>query len=103
MRALLTRAQFCAPRNLHVKGFDMGVARGLAPLLSAAGSTGRGTGAVASSRWLSDRGVDATTLKRWHVEVSLSITDGPAPPTFDDRVDTRFHIDIYSEEWGFFF
>jgi hypothetical protein len=27
----------------------------------------------------------------------------PAVAEFDDRVDTRFHLDIYSEEWGYFF
>jgi hypothetical protein len=31
------------------------------------------------------------------------VVDGPARVEFDDRVDTRFHIDVYSEEWGFFF
>jgi hypothetical protein len=72
------------------------------PLLSAAGSTA-GAGAVAAAVWLADRGLSATLLKRWHVEISLSTADTPASLTFDDRADTRFHIDIYSEEWGFFF
>jgi hypothetical protein len=35
--------------------------------------------------------------------VSLGTGDSPPTASFDDRVDTRFHIDIYSEEWGFFF
>lgn len=57
----------------------------------------------AASTWLGDRGIHAPTLKRWHVEVSLATLDVSAPVTYDDRVDTRFHVDIYSEEWGFFF
>ena len=57
----------------------------------------------AAMKWLLDRGLNPPTVKRWHVEVSLATYDGPAPLQFDDRIDSRFHIDIYSEEWGFFF
>lgn len=60
-------------------------------------------GTRGSANWLAERGLTRTTEKRWHCEVSLATIDGLAPATFDDRVDTRFHIDIYSEEWGFFF
>jgi len=81
----------------------MGSRRALSPRLSAAGPNAGGSGTAAAGRWLADRGLDATSLKRWHVEVSLAATDAPASLTFDDRVDTRFHVDIYSEEWGFFF
>jgi hypothetical protein len=54
--------------------------------------------------WIASVGLDAPpgTL-RWHAEISLDVVDGPARAEFDDRVDTRFHIDVYSEEWGFFF
>ena len=37
------------------------------------------------------------------MEIALDTRDVPAPPEFDERVDSRFHIDIYSEEWGFLF
>lgn len=57
----------------------------------------------AALRWLAERKIGATDLKRWHVEVSLATLAGPAPVNYDDRVDTRFHVDVYSEEWGFFF
>jgi len=60
-------------------------------------------GIRAAAGWLADRGIQSPTLKRWHVEISLATVDVPAPVNYDDRVDTRFHIDIYSEEWGFFF
>jgi hypothetical protein len=39
----------------------------------------------------------------WHVEISLDVRDAPAAPVFDDRRDTRFRIEIYSQEWGVFF
>jgi hypothetical protein len=60
-------------------------------------------GMLSAASWLRDRGVDSPGGRRWHFEVSLSTQDRPASPLYDDRIDTRFHIDIYSEEWGFFF
>lgn len=27
----------------------------------------------------------------------------PAPASFDEASDSRFHIEIYAEEWGYFF
>lgn len=42
-------------------------------------------------------------MARWHVEIALDVADGPAPSEFDERTATRFHIDLYSEEWGIFF
>src|SRR5438477_6320181 len=60
-------------------------------------------GSIAASSWLSARGLPAVGRLRWHAEISLDVVDGPAPAEFDDKVATRFHIDLYSEEWGFFF
>jgi hypothetical protein len=60
-------------------------------------------GAGAAARWLAHHKLHPPALKRWYVEVSLALDDAPPPPVFDDRIDTRFHIDIYSEEWGIFF
>lgn len=85
---------------LHVND-SMGLARART-VMSSTPSAGASTGAQAAAGWLSERGLSATTLKRWHVEVSIALDDTPAAPSFDDRVDTRFHIDLYSEEWGFF-
>lgn len=54
--------------------------------------------------WIKSLGLHAPPgAVRWHAEISLDVVDGPARIEFDDRVDTRFHIDVYSEEWGFFF
>jgi hypothetical protein len=60
-------------------------------------------GAQAAGAWYSDRGFRAPTHERWNVEISLATLDVPAPEMFDDRIDSRFHVDIYGEEWGFFF
>jgi hypothetical protein len=60
-------------------------------------------GVRAAVGWLEQRKLHPPTQKRWHVEVSLSTDDGPASVMYDERVDSRFHIDIYSEEWGVFF
>ncbi len=70
---------------------------------SAAGREPSSSGRLAAAGWLGDRGMQTPSLKRWHVEVSLATLDAPAPINYDDRSDTRFHVDVYSEEWGFFF
>lgn len=59
-------------------------------------------GIRAAASWLAERKLEPPS-KRWHVEVSLATLDGPVPINYDDRVDTRFHIDVYSLEWGFYF
>lgn len=81
----------------------MGVAHLRSVTLSAGARETGGEGMRAALRWLAERKIGATDLKRWHVEVSLATLAGPAPVNYDDRVDTRFHVDVYSEEWGFFF
>lgn len=63
-----------------------------------------GAGATAASNWLSARGLNPPPgHTRWHAEISLDHIDAPARLEFDEQRDSRFHIDIYSEEWGFFF
>jgi hypothetical protein len=81
----------------------MGVSRIRSVTLSAGAKDSGALGMRAASGWLEERRIHNPSLKRWHVEVSLATIDGPAPINYDDRVDTRFHVDIYSEEWGFFF
>jgi hypothetical protein len=61
------------------------------------------SGRAGASAWLDARAIAAPRTTRWHAELAMDVIDGPAPVEFDERVDTRFHIDIYSEEWGFFF
>lgn len=63
-----------------------------------------GKGASEAHHWLKTLGLHPPPGRlRWHAEISLDVIDGPARVEFDERVDTRFHIDVYSEEWGFFF
>jgi hypothetical protein len=85
-----------------VEIFSMGVSR-LRPVTLGLAGKDPNTGIRQARDWLGDRKLESETQKRWHVEVSLATLDAPAPVNYDDRVDSRFHIDIYSEEWGFFF
>jgi hypothetical protein len=52
--------------------------------------------------WLLSRG-EAPPTSRWHVGIYLDAVERPAITTWNDAVDTRFHLDIFSEEWGLFF
>ena len=59
---------------------------------------------LAARSWLHARALTAPPGRlRWHVEITLAVIDGPCPEAFDENIDTRFRIEIYSEEWGFFF
>ena len=70
----------------------------------ASGSTGwSSAGAMAASSWLKQLGLTPPVGLRWHVEIALDVIDAPAPSEFDEAIASRFHIDIYSEEWGLFF
>jgi hypothetical protein len=60
-------------------------------------------GPLASAAWLRDRGQDQTTTTRWYVEIALDVVHARAPSEFDERTSTRFHLDIYAEEWGLYF
>ncbi len=60
-------------------------------------------GVLAARAWLAERGVRAPDGQRWHADITLAVSDAPAEPAFNLDTDTRFRIEIYSEEWGFFF
>lgn len=60
-------------------------------------------GTLAARAWLLARNLSATGLLRWHAEILLDVADQPARSEFEESVDTRFRIDLYSEEWGFLF
>ena len=59
-------------------------------------------GAVDAAQWLDALHPPPSTPTRWHAEIALATIDAPTSAKFDDRIDTRFHLDIYSAEWGFF-
>jgi hypothetical protein len=58
---------------------------------------------LAARAWFRARALSAPGLLRWNAEILLDVVDQPARDKFDERTDTRFRIEIYSEEWGFLF
>src|SRR5262249_37170343 len=60
-------------------------------------------GALAARAWLTARSLPTPSLPRWHANVLLGVTDTPPEPDIDQTGGTCFRIEIYSEEWGFFF
>jgi hypothetical protein len=42
-------------------------------------------------------------LTPWHIEISLGVLAEAPPAAFNERIDTRLRIEIYSDEWGVFF
>lgn len=68
-----------------------------------AGDANATNGAVAAAHWHRGLRIPSITPTRWHCEIALDTVDAPAPASFDEATATRFHIDIYSEEWGVFF
>ena len=66
------------------------------------GVSSRTAGALAAETWLRGHGVTPPPT-RWHVEIALDIVHERAPTEFDEHTATRFHLDIYTEEWGVYF
>lgn len=64
---------------------------------------GRHAGALAASSWLAGRALHVPPYARWEVSIALDVVDAKPSPVFRDTADTRFHIAIASNEWGFFF
>src|SRR3954471_13022343 len=60
-------------------------------------------GMLAARAWFRARALTAPGLLRWNAEILLDVVDQPARDKFDERIDTRFRLEIYSEEWGFLF
>jgi hypothetical protein len=60
-------------------------------------------GSIAALAWLRERDPAATSNDRWYAEIALDVTDAAADYDFDETTATRFHLDIYREEWGVWF
>lgn len=60
-------------------------------------------GMLAARAWLQSRQLSAPSLLRWNATVLLAPLDYEPTLEIDEARDTRFRIEIYSEEWGFFF
>ena len=69
---------------------------------SGGGASSTTAGALAAATWLRSRGV-SPTVTRWHVEIALDVINDRAPTDYDDTRATRFHLNIYTEEWGVYF
>jgi len=48
------------------------------------------------------RGI-ASDNPHWFVEVGLDVVDEPAGQVWNGALDSRFHLYVYPEEWGYFF
>jgi len=60
-------------------------------------------GALEALAWLRERDPHATSSDRWYVESALDVISAPAAYDFDETTATRFHLDIYREEWCVWF
>ena len=65
--------------------------------------TTRDDGAFAALAWLRERDPAATSNDRWYVEIALDVIASSAAYELDEATATRFHLDIYREEWGVWF
>jgi hypothetical protein len=83
---------------------EMARARGAAvPARASRQQSWSNAGAAAAGTWVSDLGLTVPSGTRWHIEIQLDVVETRAPSQFDESTATRFHLDIYSEEWGFYF
>jgi hypothetical protein len=73
------------------------------PIASSGGPLGQTLGALDSATWQRKFGGDTPAIDRWHVEIAMGTTPERPPAEFDAAIATRFHINLYSEEWGIYF
>lgn len=73
------------------------------PIVAAAGSSSTTAGKLAAQTWIRARLLHAPAAPRWHVEMSLDVRDAPTQLEFDEVIETRLRIEVFSEEWGVFF
>lgn len=59
-------------------------------------------GSVDTGDWIKARGISAVD-HHWFVEVALGVGDAALVETWSGNTDTRFHVYIYPQEWGFLF
>ena len=58
-------------------------------------------GAREAHAWVESLGL--VCQKPWYIEIALDTASGPASATYSGDKDTRFHINVYPEEWGVYF
>lgn len=59
-------------------------------------------GSLAAFAWLAELRLPTPTT-RWFVEIALDVAPQLADPSCDESTATRFHLNLYAEEWGLFF
>jgi hypothetical protein len=57
-------------------------------------------GADEAAEWIAARGLSTGGKVRWYVRIALDVVDAPAPEMHDGKTATRFHLDVYRDEWG---
>jgi len=73
------------------------------PIASSGAPLGQTLGASDAATWLRNFGGDTPAATRWHVEIAMGTAQERPPPEFDAAVATRFHINLYNDEWGIYF
>jgi hypothetical protein len=71
-------------------------------VLASAGQHNGTDGALAAASWLHQLGSTTPTTTRWHVEIRLDVMHARAPSEWEETTATRFHLDVYAEEWGYY-
>jgi hypothetical protein len=66
-------------------------------------SADRSAASLATTGWLSARLLVVPPGFGWDVTIALGILDRPVTITFDGKIETRFHVSISANEWGYFF
>lgn len=77
--------------------------RGLARWLPTNGPSSDGVGPRSTSSWLRAQGGHDAGVWSWHCEIQMDIARHRPLAEFDHSSATRFHLDLYREEWGLFF
>jgi hypothetical protein len=61
------------------------------------------SGGAEAAEWIAARGLSTGGKTRWNVNVCLDVVDAPANAAYAGDTATRFHLDLYRDEWGFVF
>jgi hypothetical protein len=59
-------------------------------------------GATEAAAWIAGLSLKPGKA-RWNVRIALDVSDEPATDVYSSATATRFHVDVYRDEWGFMF
>jgi len=60
-------------------------------------------GDLEAASWVAARKLSTAGKARWYVRIALDVVDAPAAEVYSSATDTRFHLDLYRDEWGVLF